>query len=575
MRPSSAISFDSGLDRGVPWGRDLITFMTSAAGYMMRTLQKPRKNKPSKRQVNHRRFLHNMIQRKFTEIEAANHQLASALFSVDTESQSEEHSSHKYQESEKKLKKGEAETKQLDEDNSTGTLDGLNKSSLVKSPLNNLENREIYQLRKDKADDNSGENSSEEITDFTCETPEFHWTSVELSDLTPITNIILDDTVCTSLEGIEKTTANSHVQVSNLADSEEEQQQYSGLTLFNLSPMSPVSPLSLNSCDFEVQIQPDVDDTTQIQHIAESLQMDSLENLELIDTDEYLQHIDQKDLAAVWDIYNEEDSNCFQDSFPFLNASHTDFVMDRKNILVDEDICEKLHQITTVLDNPVKDINEENQWMSNFTYSPEHCDFVGYHNQAKRTSATVDCYLNQPEISTAVQNFRDVWEQEPEHNQSKNWEQNLSYYNHAPSKLKERYHTPSDEKKKITESGSIPNVNSVVSNHVSPLSMSTARCYGFHTPLHANSNCLRDSCCFSNQKGNQSIPSFEGVAQSFPAPYQNSHPYSVSTPPLNDDWLFSNIGSEADFMIMEDDMDTPSTEGPIKKSNAPIIKYSV
>ncbi|TNN81019.1 hypothetical protein EYF80_008675 [Liparis tanakae] len=43
---------------------------------MMRTLQKPRKNRPSKRQVNHRRFLHNMIQRKFADIEAANHRLA-------------------------------------------------------------------------------------------------------------------------------------------------------------------------------------------------------------------------------------------------------------------------------------------------------------------------------------------------------------------------------------------------------------------------------------------------------------------------------------------------------------------
>lgn len=69
MHPSSAISFEPGPERGVPWGRDLITFMTSAAGYMMRTLQKPRKNKPSKRQVNHRRFLHNMIQRYIRQTE--------------------------------------------------------------------------------------------------------------------------------------------------------------------------------------------------------------------------------------------------------------------------------------------------------------------------------------------------------------------------------------------------------------------------------------------------------------------------------------------------------------------------
>uniref|UniRef100_A0AAQ5YZ07 SERTA domain-containing protein n=1 Tax=Amphiprion ocellaris TaxID=80972 RepID=A0AAQ5YZ07_AMPOC len=80
MRPSISVSLEPGLDRGVPWGRDLYTFVTSAAGHMMRTLQKPRKNRPSKRQVNHRRFLHNMIQRWFADIEAANHRLAAALY---------------------------------------------------------------------------------------------------------------------------------------------------------------------------------------------------------------------------------------------------------------------------------------------------------------------------------------------------------------------------------------------------------------------------------------------------------------------------------------------------------------
>lgn len=63
MHPSFSVNLEPGLDRGVPWGCDLYAFVTSAAGHMMRTLQKPRKKRPSKRQVNHRRFLHNMIQR--------------------------------------------------------------------------------------------------------------------------------------------------------------------------------------------------------------------------------------------------------------------------------------------------------------------------------------------------------------------------------------------------------------------------------------------------------------------------------------------------------------------------------
>ncbi|RVE62865.1 hypothetical protein OJAV_G00160350 [Oryzias javanicus] len=85
MSSSISASLEPSLERGVPWGRDLYTFVTSAAGHMMRTLQKPRKNRPSKRQVNHRRFLHNMIQRKFADIEAANHRLASALYFKDGE----------------------------------------------------------------------------------------------------------------------------------------------------------------------------------------------------------------------------------------------------------------------------------------------------------------------------------------------------------------------------------------------------------------------------------------------------------------------------------------------------------
>ncbi|XP_050784271.1 uncharacterized protein C19orf85 homolog [Gopherus flavomarginatus] len=44
-------------------GRDLFTFVTVASSHMMRTLQRPRKSRPGKRRVNHRRFLHNQISR--------------------------------------------------------------------------------------------------------------------------------------------------------------------------------------------------------------------------------------------------------------------------------------------------------------------------------------------------------------------------------------------------------------------------------------------------------------------------------------------------------------------------------
>ncbi|XP_061814803.2 uncharacterized protein [Nerophis lumbriciformis] len=80
MRTSVSVTTTPAADKGVSWGRDLYTFVSSAAGHMMRTLQKPRKSRASKRRVNHRRFLHNMIQRKFADMEAANHRLASSLY---------------------------------------------------------------------------------------------------------------------------------------------------------------------------------------------------------------------------------------------------------------------------------------------------------------------------------------------------------------------------------------------------------------------------------------------------------------------------------------------------------------
>ncbi|CAM2110237.1 uncharacterized protein C19orf85 homolog [Caretta caretta] len=60
-------------------GRDLVTFVTVASSHMMRTLQRPHKSRPSKRRVNHRRFLHNQISRRFADIEASTHRLASSI----------------------------------------------------------------------------------------------------------------------------------------------------------------------------------------------------------------------------------------------------------------------------------------------------------------------------------------------------------------------------------------------------------------------------------------------------------------------------------------------------------------
>ncbi|KAL7874300.1 hypothetical protein SRHO_G00052700 [Serrasalmus rhombeus] len=452
------MSFEPGLDRGVPWGRDLFTFVTSAAGHMMRTLQKPRKNKPSKRQVNHRRFLHNMIQRKFAEIEAANQQLASALFSADTsQSQSEMKSSHKNEV--KKLKNATADscetetpTKEQDKGNDRRTLNTL----VVNPETSFLKNKVLNHP-------NSGEGSqtwegaeqfehSPQTTDFSCEREQIQSTAADLDNLAQVTNIILEESMFSWLESTETRRQNSDADTPGSPDVD---QQYLGIALFDMSPTSAaVSPFSLESCDFEEQMHQDGDHSSEMQHIAESFQMDVMENLELLDSMEgYLQshHGDQRNLASVWHMQSEEDQSYFQDNLTFFNTSHEGCVMDNQTDCAGGVISglEAGSQVSMLQESSVKAFNVEHD---------------------------------------------------------------LIVYDSPPG----------------------------------PVSLSTAQWYGLGMPVLANNDCRGESCSYSNCDEDGSIPSFEGVAQSFPAPAHKLHPQPVLTPPL-EDWLFSNIVAEVDF----------------------------
>ncbi|XP_055002462.1 uncharacterized protein C19orf85 homolog [Sorex araneus] len=63
-----------------PSPRELCTFVSGAAARVLRVLQ-PRKSRPPKRRLNHRRFLHNQICRQFARIEAATQHLARSILS--------------------------------------------------------------------------------------------------------------------------------------------------------------------------------------------------------------------------------------------------------------------------------------------------------------------------------------------------------------------------------------------------------------------------------------------------------------------------------------------------------------
>lgn len=463
---------------------------------------------------------------------------------------------------------GDVETKHPDEDNDTRISDRIvtdtNENSLTSESLHNLVGK-ADKIREDEEEvEQSSESLTLEITNLTSEREQFQWAYADFSDLPLITN---EDNIFTSLESTEKITVSSQVPIPNSPD--REQQQYLGLTSLDLPPTSPVSPLSLNSCQFEIQIRPNNGHASQIQHAAQSFPMDLIENLELLDSEEYLQKIEQMGMAAVWDIHNEEDLSCFQDNLSFLNTLHADFAMDKQAIYSDGDICEGLQQMTTLLENSVKNMNVENDLRSNVTNSQVHCGSSGHNVQEKQTSATMGCYINHPDISTAVNkegqySSRGTWTVSEQGNvsshvsqehdlldrtQLKNCKPHLCHYNYAPSEVNEPYYMQTDEEKKIMDAGSTLNPNLTRSNPANLIS-SIAHCYGFEVPLKANSDCIGDWSTFSNDSGRQSGPCFEGVAQSFPAPHENPHPHPVSTPPLNDDWLFSNIATEVDFNSM-------------------------
>ncbi|XP_033024267.1 uncharacterized protein C19orf85-like [Lacerta agilis] len=66
-------------------GRDLCTFVSTAASHVMRTLQRPLQEPAQQRKVNHRRFLQNQICRSFSDIEAATRRLASSILSQEAQ----------------------------------------------------------------------------------------------------------------------------------------------------------------------------------------------------------------------------------------------------------------------------------------------------------------------------------------------------------------------------------------------------------------------------------------------------------------------------------------------------------
>ncbi|XP_016419419.1 uncharacterized protein LOC107748923 isoform X1 [Sinocyclocheilus rhinocerous] len=560
MRPSSILTFEPGLESGVPWGRDLFTFVTSAAGHMMRTLQRPRKNKPSKRQVNHRRFLHNMIQRKFAEIEAANHQLASALFATDkppdhltprlshivTEvTDQSPKPSKKAIETFINADKTEALPEQQEDVCDLWTLDSLLDTHVADksfSPckFSNSRGRNPRTDKDGKGLKNNPASSMEKDIDFSFSF-ERQPASTDLESLTQMNDSLLEDSMSSWFGSIERTRTYSKPHLTKYHDVKF---LPTDIDVQDLSPPSPViSLLSLDSCDLEVQMLIDAEhNVNQMQDatIVESLQMDMVDDLDLLDK------------MAEWMDHSEKDGRCLQETCAFPSSLDSDL--------------ENLTGSGGGATNSMSTLGQTgHSFFANVLCSQEphrrsfHHDQINYamnHNiiledrfgqvePCMKTNGKEDCYLDtdfsvmdgnvssnhmfpgfERQLDQSKRILHDDWEQQPLKSSYKNYT--------SPDQIMIQ---ETDIRNVDKNTVQVENLNQTLSGPQCPITCCLEGvCYH-----------KEDSCFYTKFRGSHN---FEGVARSFPATLHKLHPTPIQTPPLDDDWLFGNIVAEEEVNSM-------------------------
>ncbi|XP_059422986.1 uncharacterized protein LOC132157701 [Carassius carassius] len=552
MRPSSILTFEPGLEAGVPWGRDLFTFVTSAAGHMMRTLQRPRKNKPSKRQVNHRRFLHNMIQRKFAEIEAANHQLASALCSTDNPpdhltprlshivTDQSPKPSKKAIESYINADKTEALPEQQEDVCDLWTLDSLLDTRVADksfSPCKFSNSRRMNSRTETdgKALENIPASSMEKDIDFSFSF-ERQPASTDLESLTHMNNSLLEDSVSSWFGSTERTRSYSKPRLTKCHDVK---LLPTDVDVQDLSPPSPViSLLSLDSCDLEVQMLIDAEhNVNQMQDatIGESLQMDMVDDLDLLDCSGT-----HRDLAktAEWMDHSEEFPSSLDSDLEKLTGSGGGANNSMSNLGQTGHEC-----FANVLcsQEPYRCSfhHEEINYAMNHNMILE--DWFGQVEPCMKTIGKEDGYLDTDFSVMDGNHMFPVFERQLDQCKRilyENWEQQSlksSYKNYtSPDQIMMQGTGVRNVDKNTVQ---VENLNQTLSGPQCPITCCLEGfCYhkkdsGFYTKFRGSHN-------------------FEGVATSFPATLHKLHPTPIPTPPLDDDWLFGNIVAEEEVNTM-------------------------
>lgn len=333
-----------------------------------------------------------------------------------------------------------------------------------------------------------------------------------------------------------------------------------GVDVSDLSPPSPVISLfSLDSSDLEVQMLIDAEHAIQTQDgtIVESLQMDMVDELDLLDCydnhgDLQIHNNDPKCKTAEWMVHNEEDleeTSMFPSSLDSLGILEnlTGFGSGTSTLCNLSQNGQEFDANILSNQEPHRHSFHHNQ----INYSMNHNNILEGHfgraepcmrangkedGSSDTELSAMNGIVSSHHMFSALENqldsqskriHYDIWEQQPLKSSHKS------------------YSSPETDQYLMMQDTDTRNADKNIENQTGS---------GLQCPIMC---CLEgfcyhkgESCFYSKFRGNQSCQNFEGVARSFPATLHKIHPNPIPTPPLDDDWLFSNIVAEEEVNCM-------------------------
>lgn len=392
--------------------------------------------------------------------------------------------------------------------------------------------------RPEKVLKNNPGSSLEKDSGFSSETQP---ASTDLESLTQMPNSLLEDSTSSWFGSTERTYLKQRLTKNmKLLPTE--------VDVPDLCPLSPViSLLSLDSCDLEAQMLIDAEHRVQTQDgtIVESLQMDMVDDL--LDCSgnhgDLLPHYeDPRCKMADWMDQSEEDGRCLLETCVFPSSLDSGYGLGTSNsmsnlgqtsheffanVLCSQEPHRLDHdQVNYTLNhnNILEDcFDQVEPWMK-INGKEDGCSNTDFYAMDGNISSQLIFPGFKSQLDQSKKFLYDIWEQPPQE---------------SPCKA---YTSPVTDQIMMQDA----DIRNVDKNIVQVQNLPGPQC-----PIMC---CLEGFCYHEEEscffRGSQSSYNFEGVARSFPATLHKLHPTPIPTPPLDEDWMFSNIVPEEEVNSM-------------------------